>query len=310
MPIRTFALAAAAALVAVTTISPATATAGDGLVTVWSSTGTAHLTPDLAKDLSRSVPGGVRALFVPRTSISAADLGAGSLYAELDAAGRVGTVDPALAEALKHVPRGTPLRMLSSTSVGLPNGHADLMDHDEGDCVGAAACATITVSIEVSGVGAKCPSPTIFGICIPTPSPPLPVFKLHTEQTVDVVRTDDAIDTLTPSRPHFRNTNGDDWGHKFQVTTVNPNQRGAGAHYVAVSDGEWAPIDPGTISFPPGISADIDTTLISGFCLRWDVRYPGGVSGSRQDNFQLRGDMTLGIFTGHQWIHNEGTCTL
>lgn len=280
----------------------------EGFVALWSTVGAVGFTPAQVPRLAHA-HGKLQAVFAPASAVSPHDLGDRSAYATLVRAGVDHVSDAGLTRLLRRVRSGTPLTLLASQSVGLPNGRVATFEPDDNDCVGAEACATITVSISVTGVRPECTGPTILGVCI-SPSPPLPEFLFHTEQTVDVVRIDGGIDTLTPSRPHFRSTAGGDWGHRFKVTLTNPNRPGAGAHYLATADGEWAPVDLDTVSFPPGVSISHSTTLISGFCLRWDVRYADGTRGSRHDNFQLRGDVTLGVFTGHQWIHNEGICTL
>lgn len=310
MRTRRGAVAALAGVLTMTTAATAdTRSTGEPLVALWADVDTTALTPAGIKTLSRSTSRTVRAVFVPRSAVSPVDLGARSLYADLDRAGLLGPITPQLADGLRHVPAGTTMTMTSAASFGLPNGHLDSMDQGDDDCVSAPACATISIAITLSGVSPECSLPTVFGLCIYA-APPAPQFNFHTEQTADVVRVDTAVDTLYPSRPHFRSTSGGDWGHRFSVTTTNPNQPGAGAHYFATSHGEWAPVAPGSLPVPVGLTIETSTTLISGFCLRWAARYPTGESGARQDNFQLRGDVTLGAFTGHQWIHNEGMCTL
>lgn len=172
----------------------------------------------------------------------------------------------------------------------------------QGDCSGrdVVACATITIVIEVSGVGARCAFP-----CFPPFIALIPHIKFATTQQIDVVRSDRGIDALAVSSNHFRNDDGANWSHNFQVIANNPNQPGAGAHYTATSHGEW---EPGYVEIV-GVGVNPETTVISGFCLRWTVRY-GSTTYSYTGGYQLRGDVVLGLFTGSQDVVQSGFCTL
>lgn len=290
------------------------ATPAPHYVAVWNDAGAPRLTlaelPDLAARLNRPVAG----VFVASDAIKHRPLAERSLLAELNRAGLWTTGLPATTAAmLGRIPERTPLRLaagLVAGAVGVPGGSATTRDTPGSDdaCTGAKACMKLLIAIELVGMGPECPGPKLFGICLP-PGPITPAFEYATTHSASVSRIDGAIDTLTPSSIHFRSNDGDNWGNTFTVHQINPNQAGAGASYAAAATGRWRMLEDDVVSFPPGIAIDRSTTLTSGFCIRWGVRYPG-YSAAQLSGFQLNWEITAGFGTGGYSVDQVGYCTL
>jgi hypothetical protein len=279
-------------------------------ISLWNDAGSRQLTLSHAARLSAALHRPVRGVYVPRTALHQHDLGDESLLAQLTAAGL--SVSGDLAPGLARVPAGTTLTMATSVaralpaSLGAPGAQTVMRDGGDDECTGEESCAFITIEIDLVGAGLQCQGPSVFGVCLYWAM--TPVFKYATTQTVEVLRTDDAVDTLAMSSIRFHDNHGNNWGGNFTVTTTNTGQPGAGASYAATSHGEWDMV--GGISIPPGIGLSPKNTLSSGFCMQWTVKHPGHAAYSQLDGFQLNWELLFGVGTGGYFDDQAGYCTV
>jgi hypothetical protein len=310
-------LGAASLLVSLLSVAHAAPTPPEP-VALWTDAGVRGITVADAGRLAHTLHRPVQGVYVPPAALGSDDLGNGSLLTLLAAGGLVGAQTPAdLRSALARVPASTTLTMATSavrhapaTSVGAPGANATTHGAPEGsdDCTDAPACAEITIAIELTGGGPKCLGPQgPFGICL-FPWSIVPTFHYSTTQTVDITRTNEAIDSLSMSSMHFHDDDGNNWGANFVVNYTNPHEPGAGAHYLATSRGTLDMIED--VSIPPSITPNLKAVLSSGFCMEWTVEYPNYAPQRQTDGFQGNWELTAGVGTSGYMVDQAGFCSV